>query len=295
MDPGLWKASLHGGHCGEFCEHARGTLRGVLDAAVEIGMRTYGLTEHAPRYELRHLYDSERAKGYTLERLQLEFERYAEESRRVQSLFEGRLSVLRGFEAEVVPRDRYAELMQGLRSRHGFDYMVGSVHHVGGISIDESPSHFRAAVDTCGGLEPFAVRYYETVRRMIEDLRPEVVGHFDLLRLHVPAGSDLATPPVRRAAEEALAAAKAGGSILDLNTAGWRKGLGAPYPEPWIVRAAAAADIPFCFGDDSHGPSQVGYGIERARKYLLSNGVASVTFLELKDKTLARRTVPLPL
>ena len=295
MDPGLWKASLHGGHCGEFCEHARGTLRGVLDAAVEIGLHTYGLTEHAPRYEQRHLYDSERAKGYTLERLQLEFERYAEESRRVQPLFEGRLSVLRGFEAEVVPPDRYAELMQGLRSRHGFDYMVGSVHHVGGISIDESPRHFRAAVDACGGLEPFAVRYYETVRRMIEDLRPEVVGHFDLLKLHAPAGSDLATPRVRLAAEEALAAAKAGGCILDLNTAGWRKGLREPYPGPWIVRAATAAGIPFCFGDDSHEPSQVGFGIERARQFLLSNGVSSVTVLELNGRALVRRAVPLPL
>ena len=294
MDPGLWKASLHGGHCGEFCEHARGTLRGVLDAAVEIGLRTYGLTEHAPRYEQHHIYDSERAKGYTLERLQLEFERYAEESRRLQPLFEGRLSVLRGFEAEVVPSDRYAELMQGLRSRYAFDYMVGSVHHVGGVSIDESARQFRAAVDACGGLEPFAVRYYETVRRMIEDLRPEVVGHFDLLKLHAPAGSDLASPPVRLAAEEALAAARDGGCILDLNTAGWRKGLGEPYPGPWIVRAAAAAGIPFCFGDDSHEPSQVGYGIERARQYLLSNGVSSVTVLESKGRALVRRAVPLP-
>ena len=295
MDPGLWMASLHGGHCGEFCEHARGTLRGALDAAVEAGFRIYGLSEHAPRYEQHHIYDSERAKGYTLERLQLEFERYAEESRRMQRLFEGRLSVLRGFEAEVVPSDRYAELMQDLRSRHAFDYMVGSVHHVAGISIDESPRQFGAAVDACGGLEPVAVRYYETVRQMIEDLRPEVVGHFDLLKLHAPAGTDLATPRIRRAAEKALAAALDGGCILDLNTAGWRKGLGEPYPGPWIVQAATAAGIPFCFGDDSHDPSEVGYGIERARQYLLSNGVSSVTVLESSGRTLARRAVLLPM
>ena len=295
MDPGSWMASLHGGHCGEFCEHAQGTLQEVLDTAVEVGFRTYGLSEHAPRYEQGHIYDSERAKGYTLGRLGLEFERYAAESRRMQRLFEGRLSVLRGFEAEVVPCDRYAELMQGLRSRHGFDYMVGSVHHVGGISIDESPHKFRAAVDACHGLEPFAVRYYETVRRMIEDLRPEVVGHFDLLKLHAPAGANLSTPRVRLAAEEALAAARSAGCILDLNTAGWRKGLEEPYPGPWIVRAANAAGIPFCFGDDSHGPSQVGYGIEQARQYLLANGVSTVTVLESSGQALAQQVVPLPL
>ncbi len=287
-------ASLHGGHCGEFCEHAQGTLREVLEAAVEAGFRSYGLTEHAPRYEQRHIYASERSKGYTLERLLREFEGYAEQSRRMQRLFKGRLAVLRGFETEVVPSDRYAELMQGLRSRHAFDYMVGSVHHVKGISIDESPSHYSAAVNACGGLEPFAVRYYGTLRRMIEDLRPEVVGHFDLLKLHAPGTADLATPRIRLAAEAALAAARDRGCILDLNTAGWRKGLGEPYPSPWIVRSAAAAGIPFCFGDDSHKPSQVGYGIERARQYLLSNGVLTVTVLEPHGTTLKRREVPLP-
>ena len=288
-------ASLHGGHCGEFCEHARGTLQEVLEAAVEAGFQIYGLSEHAPRYEQGHIYESERAKGYTLERLQREFEEYAEESLRMQGLFEDRLSVLRGFEAEVVPSDRYAELMQGLRSRHAFDYMVGSVHHVADISIDESPHHYGAAVEACGGLEPFAVRYYETVRRMIEELRPEVVGHFDLLKLHAPAAADLATPRIRLAAEEALAAAQAVGCILDLNTAGWRKGLAEPYPGPWIVRAATAAGIPFCFGDDSHEPSQVGFGIDQARQYLLSNGVPTVTVLESSGRVLSRRAVRVPL
>lgn len=285
--------SLHGGHSGTFCEHARATLRETLEAAVEARFRTYGVTEHAPRYEERHLYASERAKGYTPGRLERDFEAYAAESRRLQREFGDRLAVLRGFETEVVPSATYADRMRSLRERHGFDYIVGSVHHVNAISIDESAAAYRAAVASCGGFEPFAEAYYGAVERMIEDLRPEVVAHLDLLKRHAPKEIDLATPRIRRAAIRALEAARARRCILDVNTAAWRKGLAEPYPAPWLVEIARANGIPFCFGDDSHGPDQVGFGIARARRYLLARDVAEVCSLAWRDGALERRAIPL--
>lgn len=293
MTPVAWKVSLHGGHSGEFCEHAEGTLRETLVAAAEAGFRVYGLSEHAPRAVPRFLYASERAKGYTVERLEREFEDYAEQSLRLQAEFAGTLEVLRGFESEAVPSRRYGDLMRAVRERHGFEYVVGSVHHVEEISIDESPELYRSAVEACGGLEPFFERYYRSVREMIEEIRPEVVGHIDLPKLHAPSGADIETVRIREAAEGAIEAARSCGSILDLNTAAWRKGLREPYPSPWLVRVAREAGVPFCFGDDSHRPSQVGFGLDRARDYLLSNGVESVTILEPSGGATLRRRVPL--
>ena len=293
MTPIPWKVSLHGGHSGEFCEHAEGTLRETLEAAASSGFPVYGVSEHAPRAEPRFLYASERAKGYTVERLERDFDDYAEESRRLQAEFAGRLAVLRGFEAEAVPSGRYGDLMGEIRERHEFDYVVGSVHHVGEISIDESPDRWGAAVEACGGLEPFFERYYGLVRDMIEEIRPEVVGHLDLPKLHAPAGTDIATRRIRAAAAGAIEAARSNASILDLNTAGWRKGLPEPYPSPWLVRLAQEAGVPFCFGDDSHRRSQVGFGIERARDYLLENGIGSVTVLEPRGTAVIRREIPL--
>ena len=293
MDGLPWMVSLHGGHSGTFCEHARGTLRETLEAAVDAQFRTYGITEHAPRFEDRHLYASELAKGYTPDRLVVDFEAYATESRRLQREFGDRLQVLRGFESEVVPSATYVDRMQSLRERHGFDYLVGSVHHVNEISIDESDAVYGEAVESCGGFEALAEAYYGAVERMIEDLRPEVVAHLDLLKLHAPANVDLATPRIRRAADRALEAARARRCILDLNTAAWRKGQTEPYPAPWLVEIAVAMGIPFCFGDDSHGPDQVGFGITRARHYLLAHDVADVCSLEWRDGALERRAIPL--
>ena len=285
--------SLHGGHSGEFCEHAKGTLRGILDEAVRSGFRVYGVSEHAPRGEERYLYDSERAKGYTTARLEREFEAYARESRRLQDEFRGKLHVLRGFETEAVPRPGYAAEMRKLAADHGFDYVVGSVHHVADISLDESPAHFRSAVDACGGIEPLLERYYLTVGEMIEAVRPQVVAHLDLPKLYAPAGERLCGPLARRAAESAVEATRTHGCILDLNTASLRKGLPEPYPSPWLVRLAKGKGVRFCLGDDSHAASQVGWGFNRARAYLLSLGVETITALFPRPGGVEHRNISL--
>lgn len=284
-----WKVSLHGGHSGEFCDHAEGTLREMLDAAVRFGYHTFGVSEHVPRVEERFLYPEEIALGWTVAKIAGDFERYQKTLNALAREYEGRLTVLRGFECEVVPADRYVALMNACRARRlpdgtpAFDYCVGSVHYVDELQIDGHPGSFAAAANALGGPEALAVRYYQTVAEMVAALRPDVVGHFDLIKKNVAAAglniAEIGGERVRRAAREALDVVRETGAILDLNTAGWRKGLGEPYPAPWLVRAAHAMDIGFCFGDDGHRPSDVGAGMERAARYLLENGVQSVSVL----------------
>ncbi len=293
-----WRVSLHGGHSGEFCEHARGSLRETIEAAVAAGYRTFGVSEHAPRVEERFLYDSEREKGYGVERLKWEFEAYAVEVSRLAAEYAGRITILCGFETEVVPAAGYRDAMLELQRRQAFDYMVGSVHHVNEIQIDGTKENFDDSVESCGGLEALCVTYYELVAEMIAVLKPQVVGHLDLIRRNALRTADLKTAKIRKAADRALEAAREYGSILDLNTAGWRKQLGEPYPASWLVQRAAGMGIPFCFGDDSHNPGEVGAGIDEARDYLIKNGVNSIDVLVRNAssdsvETVFRKTIPL--
>lgn len=286
-----WKVSLHGGHSGEFCEHAVSNLRAVIEAAVEAGYSVFGVSEHAPRSQQRFLYESEQEKGYTLDRLHAEFDAYAAEVNRLSTQFNDRLTVLCGFEAEIVPAESYKEEMLAIRPK--FEYMVGSVHYVDEVQIDGSPDEFETALAAAGGIEPLAVRYYEHVAEMAEALRPEVVGHLDLIRRRAPLDADLETPAIARAAERALEAVQSVDAILDLNTAGWRKGLGGPYPAPWLVKKAQAMGLGLCFGDDSHGPADVGAGVEDARRYLIENGVAKIRRLNRVEGAVVKEWVPL--
>ncbi|MEE2778144.1 MAG: histidinol-phosphatase [Acidobacteriota bacterium] len=293
MSAAPWMVSLHGGHSGTYCEHAEGDLEELLEAAVESGFHTFGVTEHAPRSQSRFVYSEEVDKGYDVDRLASDFEAYAQRVFALAEEFADRLVVLRGFEVEVVPNTGYVEEMLELRQRHQFDYMVGSVHYVDEISIDGKPRSFQRAVQAHGSIEELAVRYYGLVTEMVRSLRPEVVGHLDLIRKNAGSEAVLDSPPIRRAASEALAVVHDHGAILDLNTAGIRKGLGSPYPAPWLVRAASEQGIPFCFGDDSHRPSEVGAGIAEARDYLLANGVDTITHLAPSADGLEKKVVAL--
>ncbi len=173
-----WRVSLHGGHSGEFCDHAVGTLREMLQAAVAAGYHTFGVSEHAPRSEERFLYSEERARGWDVPKIQADFARYTAALPALVEEFADRLIVLRGFEAEVVPTADYVRQMRAFRGQRlpdgtpAFDYCVGSVHYVDEIQIDGRPEKYAQAVEACGGPEALAVRYYEAVAQMVEALRP---------------------------------------------------------------------------------------------------------------------------
>ncbi len=293
MKPPLWRSSLHGGHSREFCDHARSSLQEMLESAVQAGIHTFAVTEHAPRIDRRFLYPNEVAMGWTVDTLIDNFYRYAHTMPAVIDAFADRLAVLKGFEIEVVPSAGYVAMMRDYRARYGFELMVGSVHYVQEISIDGSVEEFEQAMDACGGLEPLAVRYYQTVAEMVQALQPEVVGHLDLIRLNGHRFGSVETPAIRRAVEQTLEAIRAVDAIVELNTAGWRKGLDEPYPASWLVQMAQRMGVPFCLGDDSHSVEQVAFSFERAREYLLANGVRTVTVLTRENGEVVRRIAPL--
>lgn len=271
-----WLVSCHGGHSSAYCDHAFSPLCDMLDAAVAQGFAAYGITEHAPRYGERYLYNEEKAQGWTVDTLVEKFDQYAKDSLTLQEAYRGRLRILRGFEAEVVPDAQYLELMLGLRETYGFEFLVGSVHYVDDFVIDYTTEAFLEAAEALGGVEALAVRYYQTVAEMAARLRPEVVGHLDLIRKLAPDRDAVRTPRVRQAAFRTLEVIKEHGGIVDINTTPLRRGDSVPYVEPWLLDAAVATGLRFTFGDDSHSVEQVGANIAEARGYLLEHGVTEV-------------------
>src|SRR5579863_5657823 len=98
-----WRVSLHGGHSGDYCDHAQGSLREILEAAVTAGYHTFGVSEHVPRVRPEDLYAKEIELGWTVAKLASDFERYSRDLTDLVEEFADRLIVLRGFEIEVIP------------------------------------------------------------------------------------------------------------------------------------------------------------------------------------------------
>ena len=251
--------SFHGGHSGEFCRHAKGRLEDVVEEAHQAGFTTYGLSEHAPRTRSGDLYPGE--EDLTPADLSAHFEAYAIAARALQRAYADRLDVLVGFEAEVIPAGDWLERARALRAASDFDFVIGSVHHVDEVPIDITPEQFLALEERVGGRDALDRAYFELVVDMVEALEPEVVGHLDLVRRFrgddVSFGDD--TWPL---IERALVATREAGSLLDVNAAPVRRGFGPVYPGPELLARACELGVGVTLGDDSHGPHDVGGGLE---------------------------------
>lgn len=267
--------SFHGGHSGQFCRHAKGTLDEVLARAHAVGFSTFGLSEHAPRYRARDLFPDE--ADLQPADLVATFARYVEEADRQRRAWAGRMEVLVGFESEVVPED-WGPIMRQLRADARIDYVVGSVHTVGGECIDLSAERTAALAEALGGREALQRAYFDELTAMIEAFRPDVIGHLDLIRKFdgaAPAFSPTIWPHIERALE----AARAAGAALDVNASPARRGMGPVYPLPAILARAHAMGVPVTLGDDSHGPADVGVGLEAALAAVAAAGYREVHYL----------------
>lgn len=272
--------SYHGGHSGEFCNHAKSSLESVVEKAMEQGFTHYGLSEHCPRYRQEDLLPGEESLG--VEGLVEAFDRYVPRAFQLRDQYRDRIELLIGFETERVPTDGWLWKMQSLRKAYPFDYIVGSVHDIGGRWVDYSPAATRALMSDIGGPQALRIAYFEAMIDMVQRLEPYVVGHIDLVRKFEEPGFSF-SPPVFRHIEQLLEAIRAYGGVIDVNCAAFRNGYGPAYPLPDILTRARQMGVRVTLGDDSHGVDTVGVGLLASRAAIAAAGFDRISYLTRAD------------
>jgi histidinol-phosphatase (PHP family) len=266
------KISLHGGHSGQYCDHARDTLAHIVAAYHDAGFECVGLTEHMPPFDDAWLYPDEAGLGRTAKWMQARFASYVAEARALQHAYRGRMGILVGMESEWYPG--CAEWVRELRQHHELDYVVGSVHHVRGVCFDFSSESYDKAVALCGGKSRMYAAYYDGQLELLQEIRPEVVGHLDLIRLHDPDYLQTMTQPeVWGRIMRNLEWIRDAGAILDVNARALLKGQPEPYVCAPILDAAAKLGIGVAYGDDVHGVADVGCEFARVKELLAQRGI----------------------
>jgi len=116
--------------------------------------------------------------------------------------------------------------------------------------------------------------YFDEQLEMMRETRPEVVGHFDLVRLHDPDYlQTLVLPEVWERVMRNLEWIRDAGAILDINARALLKGQAEPYVCVPILDAAAKLGIGVAYGDDAHGVADVGYGFEQVEEMLAARNM----------------------
>lgn len=282
--------SYHGGHSGQFCRHAKGQLEAVVMRAIEAGFTHYGLSEHSPRYRTEDLLSGE--EDLTPEDLATTFDAYATHARSLREEVAGRLDLLVGFETERLPPENWFGRMSELRERYKPDYIVGSVHDVDGLVIDYTAEATQKVAQTKGGMESLRLQYFDAVKDLVSKLRPEVVGHIDLIRKFDGPNPSF-SPQVYRRIDEALEAVRSVGGVLEVNCATHRRGLGPVYPLPPILERARSMGIGVTLGDDGHGAHDVGVGLDASMRAIAAAGYREVHYLAKPEDQVELRSAPL--
>lgn len=264
----------HHSHSGQYCTHATGDLEACIEEAIRQGFTKFCLTEHVPRYRESDLYPGE--ESVTPADLLALFQAYHAHAKRCREMYGDRIEILVGLETEFV-RDVDLGILALLERAYPVDMVVGSVHHVNAVPIDFDRPMWDLALGTCVDQEHFFGTYFDHQFAVINALQPDVIGHFDVILLQAPPGTDLfAWPSVCAKMERNIAAVVSYGGLFELNASAFRKGWETAYPRPDVARLITALGGKFCTSDDSHGPHHVGLNYHRLQSYVRELGLTQL-------------------
>ncbi|PYH79518.1 histidinol-phosphatase [Aspergillus uvarum CBS 121591] len=284
----------HHSHSGQFCPgHAKDSLEEIIQLAIQKRFHTFCLTEHMPRHQ-EDFYPEEIEAGNTEEaHLANEKAYYAEATRLRTKYSTAGINILIGFEIDWIRHPGSLTLIQQSLAAHPFDFFMGSIHHTCTVPIDYDRAMYEQARAAAGGTdERLFAAYFDEQLAMLRQVRPLVVGHFDLIRLKSddPDGSlrrwgaqpegEGVWAKVRRN----LAFVAEYGGLLEVNSAALRKGMREPYPMGEVCREFLALGGRFVLSDDSHGLDQVGLNYHRVLPWLEAVGITTVHYLALSGE-----------
>jgi histidinol-phosphatase (PHP family) len=194
---------------------------------------------------------------------------YVEEVQGLKARFPG--YVLLGIEADYRP-GTISEVGSLLRE-HPFDYVIGSVHHLGAWGFDD-PRQIAEYDDR--DIDDVWTQYFELVGEAADSGLFTILGHLDLVKKF----GYRATRALEFELDNLVLRIARSGVIVEINTAGLHKPVKEAYPTVDILRRLCAAGVPVTFGSDAHRPGDVGRDFAHAAELAQSAGYEEYASLE---------------
>ena len=265
------RISFHGGHSGQFCNHAGDRLEDIILRYVELGFKKVGITEHIPPVSDQFLYPEEKALNLTVSDLAGRFGDYISHLKQLKKKYASEIQIFIGMETETYTGS--VEQTKHLIATFQPDYIVGSVHHVDDICFDYSKETYDQLVSACGSHQALYQKYFNLQYQMIKELKPFVVGHFDLIRIYDNAYQETCQlPKIKQTIKRNLMLIKSLNLVMDFNLRPLTKGGKEPYITASILKTVKEMGIRVVPGDDSHGVNEAGLHVDKAIEILKAYG-----------------------
>ena len=215
------------------CQHAEGTEREYVEAAIKHGYKVLGFSDHTPQP-----FDT----GFVSDiRMRMDqFDDYVDTVKALKKEYEGRIEIKLGLEVEYYPR--YFESLLKEADSRGIEYMILGQHFV---PEEETGFYSGSRTDS----ESDLAAYVDQVTEALETGRFMYLAHPDLIHY---TGDDRV---YFRHMERLCGYAVDHDIPLEVNGLGMVTGRW--YPREDFFRFAASMGCRFVFGCDAHIPAQV--------------------------------------
>ncbi len=179
--------------------------------------------------------------------------------------------MLLGIEADYRPGT--IAQVTALLDEYPFDYVIGSVHHLGAWGFDD-PRQMDGYEQR--DIDDIWTEYFELVGDAAESGLFTILGHLDLVKKFGYRSTRLLDRELDRLVQRIARS----GVLVEINTAGLHKPVKEAYPTLEILRRLYAAGVDVTFGSDAHKPSEVGRDFEHAAGLAREAGYSRFAYLE---------------
>jgi histidinol-phosphatase (PHP family) len=237
--------------------HTTAAVEPFVETAAARGVDEIGFTEHVYYFrQTRALWD----RPYQTERCVYDLDVYVDAV--VEAKQRG-LPVKVGLEVDYVGgrQDELAEVLEP----YPWDYLLGSVHWIDGLSVDGAPDR---GVWADWPVDEVWRRYFAALAELAGSGRVDALAHPDLPKIFGlrPSG-EIEYPPLD-------------GVALEISTNGRYKPVGELYPD---LELLLRADNPITLASDAHVPTNVGRDFDLALEHARAAGYETVTVFEARQ------------
>jgi len=242
----------------------RDTMEAMVKRAIELDFSAIGISDHSHTpFDLRYCMPDGVLPTYHAELKRLK-EKYA-----------GQIEIYAGLEWDGFAR---------IDGREHYDYLLGDCHYIKVgeryHSVDHAREEHFCTINDCfsGDAMAYVRAYFDTYVDCTERNRPDILGHFDLVRKFGAVSAD--DPRYQAVAKQAMEACLAVTPVVELNMNPPARGIrSAPYPEDFLLRfiREKGGEVMIC--SDAHSTAQLGGYFDAGRELLRQAGFRSTVTL----------------
>ena len=159
------------------------------------------------------------------------------------------------------------------------DYIIGSVHYLGEITVDFGPEFYEGK-----NINRLFESYFDSVTAAASSGLFDIIGHCDLIRIYGFKPSHDQEPLYRKLAKTM----KTHNVAFEVNTNGRNRPLADFYPDRKFLHIFREENVPVCVNSDAHMPSRVGQYFDEAYELLRYVGFTEMAVFDKR----VRRMVP---